>query len=162
MKDVIKTLKIPTLLEVQSLLNVGRATKPDHRFFGTGSTVQQEVLNAAGTRFIEEGSWPDIIDKEIARHPSIVRLLPTDTLLTIADKLEAEYSSKTDTSYNNNHKAYIDEFTIVEWLNGSLLKSFLDYVEGIQSTPAFTLIQSCEWNQVIDSIAQSYGVADSP
>jgi len=138
------------------------ATKPDHRFFGTGSTIPQEVIDAAGTRFIEEGSWPDIIDKEIARHPSIVRLLPTDTLLTIADKLEAEYASNADTSYNKSHKAYTDEFTRVEGLNGSLLKFFLEYVEGIQSTPAFTLIQSCEWNRVIDSIAQSYGVADSP
>ena len=138
------------------------ATKPDHRFYGKGSTYQHEVLEAAETRFIEEGSWPDIIDREIARHPSIVRLLPTDTLLTISDKLEAEYASNADTAYSKSHKSYTDEFTRVEGLNGSLLKFFLDYVEGIQSTPAFTLIQSCEWSRVIDSITQSYGVADSP
>ena len=61
--------------------------RPDQRYFGYGSLEAEDVNMAALVQPINLVRYEDLIEMEVARHPSIQRLNPDDTAEAICTKL---------------------------------------------------------------------------
>ena len=139
-----------------------RATRPSPQYFGYGSDNPAEVIEAENTEFIQQSEWPILVSAEVAIHPSIVRLVPEDTVESISLKLTQDRCTKAAEKYNSSHKLYEQESSRVKALHGKLKEFFVQAIEGVEVSKASIYIDACEWNLVLPSITESYGHVLSP
>ena len=138
------------------------SVRPSGQFIGFGSNDQANDQAAIGTMQIRPQSWNELAAREAARSPSIPRLEPNDDFATISAKLLPDNLSQAINDYSRSSKHYQAERQRVADINASLLKFFIESVEGIEGTAAFEFIESQQWHKVVDAVRVSYGNINSP
>jgi hypothetical protein len=126
-----------------------RATRPSPQYFGYGSDDPAEVIEAEDTKLIQQSEWPILVSSEVAIHPSIVRLVPEDTVESISFKLTQDRCTRAAEKYNSSHKLYEQESSRVKALHGKLKEFFVQAIEGVQVSKASIHTDACEWNLVL-------------
>jgi hypothetical protein len=138
------------------------SVRPSVQFIGFGSNDQANDQAAIGTVQIRSQSWNELATREARRSPSIPRLEPNDDFATISAKLLPDNLSQAINDYSRSSKHYQAERQRVADINASLLKFFIESVEGIEGTAAFEFIESQQWHKVVDAVRVSYGNINSP
>ena len=111
---------------------------------------------------IRSHKWRVLGVDESKRTPTISRLSPDDTIVTISAKLTNENRAIADTEYSKSSKHYEADVLAVASLNASILKFLLTRIEGIEATSAAPYIKLLQWDRVLDAVRLSYGSINSP
>ena len=132
------------------------------QFIGFGSNNQHEEIEAQDVPRIRSHKWRALGVDESKRTPTIPRLSPDDTIVTISAKLTNENRAIADTEYSKSSKHYEADVLAVATLNASILKFLLTRIEGIEATSAAPYIKLLQWDRVLGAVRLSYGSINSP
>jgi hypothetical protein len=136
--------------------------RPDQRYFGYGSLEAEDVNMAALVQPINLVRYEDLIEMEVARHPSIQRLNPDDNAEAICTKLTQTNIDKAVAAFNKGQDSYTKAYDRNSNLHGTILKFFRESIENVESSTAATFLASRQWDKVITSVIDSYGNAKAP